>query len=428
MNFAFLIASILTVSPAQAAPDCYGEICAGDRVFDVDSNYKEGIVTSINASGNALIQSTSGESWNEAASYLAVSKPGLCVGQYCMGDTVYDVDSDYKKATIIGRKGNSLLIDYGWWGGKAMETVGYLGLAKAGLCVQDICVGDQVLDRDTRPGDGVVLAIKANEAGGYYVIQYSSGAVGADTKSYVTLIRRGEESARILAERETLRRNEEQVGKLVAEGILDEGAYRKLRQSGLSHEQAVEQASGPIWVSFPGTGKFVSKLSQFVYRFDQLYLTEITKLVAPGINQEKRDLFLSTALLPYLRQSGYRGVKEKYLLPSVQRLEAALNQRGVKSLHDIESTALSRRLAVYMLAASLQTAFPQMNEWQKPRAQEILRVLGDSATKGMKVKDTIALFAILPDYRALLLELAQNLYLQSRVAVDVQLLDYIENN
>lgn len=428
MNLALLITTLLSLNPAHAEPNCYGEICAGDLVYDVDSEYKEGIVSSIDSSGNALIQASSGETWREGAGYLAVSKPGLCAGQYCMGDTVYDVDSEFKKAKIIGKKGESLLIDYGgWWGGKAVENVGYLGLAKPGLCVKDICVGDEVFDRDTSPGDGIVLAIKANDAGGYYVIQYSSGRVGADTAGYVNLVRRGEESARILAERETLRRNEEQVRRLVAEGILDEGAYRNLRRSGLNHEQALEQASGPIWVSFSETAKFITKLSQFVYRFDQLYLAEIAKLAAPGINQEKRDLFLSTALLPYLRQSGYRGVKEKYLDPSVQRLEAALKQRGMQSLNDIESTALTRRLAVYMLAASLQTAFPQMNDWQKLRAQEFLRVLGDSATKGMRIKDTVALFAILPEYRALLLELSHNLYLQSRVAVDMQLLDFLEN-
>jgi hypothetical protein len=290
-----------------------------------------------------------------------------------------------------------------------------------------------VYDNDSNPHEAEIVGIKPSD--GAYVMLYSNGALGSDGYSYIRVMKQGEAAKRHFAELERQRLEKERLGREAAEldakvqeGIADRDTYIAMRQSGLSHGEALEKASGPMFVSLAETAKFLSKLSEFVYGFDRAYLTRLTGVLANENDKDRAALFIVNALVPYLRNSGYSSLKERFLLPSVTRIQALNTQRGLQDLHSMESSVITRRVAVQMLAASLSTSMPQLSESQKFRAQEILRGLSTVAAGSMRVREMELFFQSLPALEALILEIAQNLYLQNRAATDMLLVEYLKNS
>lgn len=432
------------VSAADAAfeqANCIEKLCIGDEALVAHSDYYVSLVTieTITSDGRFLIRWANGNVGptggfhRDALALTAKSRFGknACNGELCIGSSAILAHRDYyvNDVTIVGlRTDGNFMIKYA--NGNLGPASGFgsdnLALVQAltgdYYCGSTHCVGDTVIlnHRDYSISEVTIAGVLPSDR---YIIRWDNGNLARAEGFY---------GSNLAAKRKRQRTQEEldreEVKTRASDPTFDMESYHSLRKSGLSHREAMDRASGPVWTSQANTKNFLSKLSGHVYQFDKLYLLEITKLLESGDNMERRQLFIGAAMLPYLKNFGYKAVKERYLTPSIQAIETQLASRGVKTLADIESTSLMRRLAVYLLAASLQTAMPQLNETQKVQATEILRVLADSATKGMRYRDMQALYAFIPTYRALLLELTHNLYLQARVAADMQLLDYLENS
>lgn len=426
-------AAFLALSSAALAGDCYKNMCVGDRVIDIDSGFTDGIVVSLK-DNQATIRSDSGQSWTETYPYLAVAKNacaslGFFKGELCVGETVYDIDSGFIQGRVVGIKekdGTASFVYESDGGKRGMDTAAYLAIARDGLCADDLCVGDDVHDKDSAPYDATIVGIKTVN-GTSYVMQYSNGSYGVDSKNYINLVRRADEARRLRAEKAQTLAEQEELQRLVNDGIADEANYRALRAQGLSHKDSLDQASGPAWLGPDTTQKFVLKLSRFVYGFDRNYLNDVAKILNADASSPQKNVFVSAALLPMLRALGYNGLKQKYIDKSSDKIAAMLKAYNMSSIADIESSALTRRLALQLLAASLNSAMIQMNDSQKASAQEILRALGDTLATGLRYRDMGQILRLVPSYKQLLLELAQNPYLQARAATDMGLVNYLEN-
>lgn len=405
--------------PRQDPARCHQNFCIDD---DVIINGTAARIEAYNqGSGTFAIRWESGglSSSRYAPSQMAQTRSGTCHASLCVGNFVIVRGTPGRIVGIY--PGGDFAIR---WSSGTLSSTKYtadnIANTRIGLCHLNVCVGDEGAISGTR------MTVVGLYPSGEFAIQWESGGYSSSTYEASDIAIR-KTTAQAQAERQRAAEwNEAQ--SMAQEGKLDLGIYGELRKNGAPHAEALDKAMGPVWISMAQTERFLNKLGNHVYQFDRLYLLEIAKLLAPGDHLERRRQFIGAAMLPFLRNFGYKAVKERYLNPSIQAIEKECASQGVKSLLDIESTALMRRLSVYMLAASLQTSMPQLNAAQKAEATEILRVLAESATKGMKYRDMQVLFALIPGYRSLLLELSQNLYLQARVAVDMQLLDYLENS
>ncbi len=224
----------------------------------------------------------------------------------------------------------------------------------------------------------------------------------------------------------TVTKQKAQVEDLASKGAIDIAVYNSLRKQGYSHEQALAQSRGPAWTDLSEANTFLSHLSEHLYNFDKHYVSEIQKLMndsKPGTTS-----FLCLALMPYLENLGYDGLKTAYLNDSLARMKQQFKSANLNSVFDIESSRKTRVLTVKLLAISLQTGMPQMSGDQKNRADVLLRQLTDAAASGMNLRSTIEFLKLIPDFRMLELELAQNPYLRSRATADMQLLNYLENS
>ena len=336
-----------------------------------------------------------------------------------IGDTVLYGNVDYVVAAINEdrsshyyklRYANNDSIHSSWF------SKSQLGITSG--CYDSICVGDKVIYGNV---DYVVAAINEEGSRGYYKLRYANNdSIHSSwfSKSQLALVTPN--PARVQAEKD-----ENELKDLINKGIIDEVVYRSLRNAGATHVEAIDKASGPIFVSLERSGKFLQKLSEHVYSFDKAYVLKVKNITT---DNNKNNLFVLNALLPYLKNSGYKSIKEKYLDSSVKRIEEISSEKRIFSLRDIESTSHARALAAQMLAASLSTSIPQMSAGQKSKTQNMLQILSTILAKNMRYQDMMLFFQHAGEMESLILELSQNPYLQSRSATDMLLLEYLKNS
>ena len=431
----FLLGSLL-LSTTSFASDCYKDICVGDTVIDMDSGLKEGVATMTLADGTIHVRASDGSTWKDTYPYFATTKQRCIRNEICIGEYVYDLDSNLKRVKIIAiqekTSAGSVYVYLEEDGvTKGQDTFPYFALERSDLCARNLCVGDEVYDSDSSStfGNAIIIAIKKSSGDAVFLLRYQLGSKGTDTASYLRLVKRSAEVLRAQAEEEKLRQEKEELANLVAQGIADETVYNTLRAQNIPHNEALERASGPTWLGPQHTEKFLLKLSQFVYQFDRLYYQELAKIVSnKDSDTERRNVFLAVALLPQLKAFSYTGLKEKHIDRSAKQIETMMNSYGMQNLQSIESSTLTRRMSLQMLAASLRTSQTQMNEGQKRLAESYLRSIGDLLATPLRYRDFQNFFRLIPEYKRLLLELVQNPYLGARMSTDMALLDYLENS
>lgn len=423
MKALFLSLTLLApMAEASDTPECRGNICVGDMVYNSYSNTHQKVL-GFSRDYVVLENPSGGVSQDWERKYIVVTKSGTCTAnlegntvlpkEVCVGDRYFNTYNKLEMEVAgINQSGGVFLKSEtgqitGYWEPK------YLARLEPGFCAGKFCIGDKVWNSYTSKYAKVAYLAHFGPW-----IQYDGGDIsGYWEEHYLKIIERAQEAL-----------DREELEKKAAAGAVDAQLYQRLRKEGLSHKEALDKASGPMLLAISDAEQFLDKLSQFVYRFDSIYLKKISALLVESRDKERRTLFVLNALSPYFRNSGYKGVKERFLDPSVARIEHESRNRGVTTLADIEPSLTTRKLAGYMLAVSLETAMPQLNESQKALASEILRILSNGLAQGMKYRDMVELYRILPSYRAMLLELSQNLYLQARVATDMLLLEYLENS
>lgn len=398
-------------------PDCGERICVGYTVFDKDSGLKRAVVEEKLSSNQWRIRYEDGGTATEMSSYLYTDRP-YCSSVHCLGDIVIDVDTGFRRARIIGTMGgadDSWLLEYMEGSGRATELTSYLAKTTPGLCRGNFCVGDLVMDRDSGPAEATVIGIKQD---GSYVLEYTTrGGRSTELESYLSLVRK---SSVIIENNET--------NQLEQQGVIDRVVYEELRRRGKNHAEAVEEAMGPVWLSLGETDRFLQRLSQSVYAFDREYYLQLANLVrGPEQKLSHRNAFVSTALLPNLRAFGYAQIRERWIKTSVLRITETLARQRVEKLADLESTATTRRLAVQMLGISLTTGMSQMNDSQRAAASVLVKSLSELAASPLRYREMESFFRWSGDLERLLMELSHNLYLQSRAATDMALLEFLRN-
>ena len=112
----------------------------------------------------------------------------------------------------------------------------------------------------------------------------------------------------------------------------------------------------------------------------------------------------------------------------MKKIEDISRANGINSMRDLEATILTRKLAAGMLAASLNTSMSQLSDEQKAKAQYALRILSGMLATEMRYKDMEPFMQNATNIESLVLELAQNSYLQARTATDMLLLEYLKNS
>ncbi|MCM2323703.1 MAG: hypothetical protein NDJ90_10625 [Oligoflexia bacterium] len=426
--------------PTQEELDakCKGNLCVGDRAYLHANYYKmeEVVLRSKQPDGRFMVASA--ETGNLIAAfdpkYLAVAAGNLqrisCLGDRCLGESVILVDSyhETQEARIVGiaepNPGDYFYTVMGKAGLLGFFTSGRLArIHDRGLfaCSQDLCVGDTATLNAQHYDTQLVTIAGIMPGGNMFVVKSSVGIpFGPFYKAHLGLVSRREPTQ---AERDT-----QEVRSLEKDPAFELSIYQAARAQGQSHRDAVEAAKGPYWYGAADTGRFLGKLSGYVYQFDAAYLQGLLKLIPSDANRERASLFIAGGLLPYLRDFGYAGLKEKFINPSVKNIQAKLGEHQITSIADTESSVFSRRLALQMLGVSLQTAMIQMDPGQKERASEALRVIAASLGGSLRVRDLGAFMSQIPALEKLLLELAQNPYLQSRAATDLGLLYHVRNS
>jgi len=187
-----------------------------------------------------------------------------------------------------------------------------------------------------------------------------------------------------------------------------------------------ESVTGPRFTALSNTARFLEKLSQHVYKFDQQYFSQLAALVAANSNQELKTLFLMNALKPFFQNFGYTAIKEKDIRFSLQRLEDVNKEKNINSLSKIEGVQVIRKLALQMLAISLQTSQSLQTPEQKVKGAELLHILSNILAGSLGLNDIADFLKNAPKFEAFFLELAQNPYLQARSATDIAILNYLK--
>lgn len=428
---------------ATSRPDCVDDRCVGDTAYVSHRDYYVKLVRidSITADRRFLVKWADGSIGPQggfAAGELVIAAGNSmgvrCKGQYCLGDTAIVNDRAYnvKMVKIVGLQGGfspSYLVQWsdGSIGPSSGDTFSPSSLARIGqdydyACSGGICVGDtaRVNHRDYNVKTVTIAAVTSS---GNFIVKWGDGSLGPQggfAAGDLAMVSRRERT------QEELDRDE--VEKLSKEPGFDHSIYQAARAKGMNHRDAVEAAKGPYWVTAADTERFLGKLANHVYQFDANYLIGVQKLLPKDAQREKAAFFISAALLPYLRNFGYPGLRDKYVLPSVKNIEAQLQGQGLTAVSETESSISSRKYALQMLGVSLQTAMVQMDLSQKERAAEALRVIAASLATPMRVRDLGAFLNHAPELEKLLLELSLNPYLQGRVATDMGLLAHVRNS
>lgn len=431
---------LFSASLAFAGEPCVEDHCVGVPVITIDESYRTGTIEAVEGGKLSVrFRGDDGVRTGFTTDQLAIAKEGYCLEDACVGPEKYfNLERKLRLSSIAGvyrSEGKVKLVlqfhsedwkgsyGYGW-------SMSYLASAREDACGGALCVGDRAYNIERQSRKATIKGVYKRDGAFFYVLRYDS-IEGLSTPADDPIPYYGggwQEEHLSVFERGQAWHDREETKRLEKEGALDRAQYEALRRQGKNHREALLESSGPLWSSFERTENFLERLSGHLYQFDRNYLQQVKALLAPGANLERRQLFVTAAMLPYIRNLGYRSLRGPYLDRSAANMEQALREGYVQSLSDIEATALVRRMALHMLAASLQTALPQLTAAQKAAAAELLRILADLAAGKLRWRDMEPLFSALPRYRTLLLELSHNSYLQARVAVDMRLLDHLENN
>ncbi len=184
---------------------------------------------------------------------------------------------------------------------------------------------------------------------------------------------------------------------------------------------------GPIFTGVADFGKFLRELSKNSYSFDANYLLEVAK-ISSAAQTEQQNLFLLNALEPYLMNFDYNGIRERYVVPALERLKAINAGRGIRNIRDVEGVFAVRRAALQMLAASLRTSMSQLNQDQKRKADELLTDLANTLSGSITLRETLKFMdRNSAKFEAFTLELAKNPYLRGQAATDLAILGYLQN-
>ncbi|NUM88331.1 MAG: hypothetical protein HUU37_03920 [Bdellovibrionales bacterium] len=205
-------------------------------------------------------------------------------------------------------------------------------------------------------------------------------------------------------------RDKEELSAAVASGEADAGVYEHFQQKGLSHQEALALAKGPVLLKVSDAPSFLRRLSKHVYAHDRGYLD------AAATMAEKEPRFVLLALRSYLENFPYRGVRDQFLRHSLPVITGNLEEISSKN---------ATRTALRLLAASLQAAMPLVADGRKQELQQAITELGKAASTALSARDVVQMQDALPRIEAVVSSLVENSYLTARTRADLQLIRYL---
>lgn len=441
MNYtAFAFGDKSTENTDQSNASCRGSdsldgFCVGERVY-IDENDDGGKVLSVkieaidhklqefttrHEDGRIFPRLSSDQLWKTTA--------GLCGARACIGDRFINIARDYRFVKIVGiRIVKNEEEEYVLYYEDKSElgdrwTRDSLASTKSGECSKDICVGDRAYlgSKNNRVMQVAGVLIDGNIVVFIEDLVKQLGVKAyfrANAESFVVFERAQEVQDRVAAET------------LAKSGVLDFELYKSLKKTGASQVEALQNASGPVFVEIKDTEKFLNKLAEHVYKFDGSYLQQIAALTGNDndLNINMRNLFIMNALAPALRNYGYANIREKFLVPSLANLDTVNAQNHINGLQDFDATAMIRRLSLQILSISLLTAKPQYNDLQNVEAQKLLQIISSALATNLRHNDMNSFYNITAEFENFELSLVQNAYLKARATSDMAILEFLKNN
>ncbi len=193
----FLVLSLafgVTGGSALAAdPNCYRDVCVGDRAVNVTRDYREVTVIGIDNLGKFVVrfEDNQGVGGNWDREDLALETG--CSGDLCVGYPAFNISRDYRSVKIAAIQWNGKFVvrfdDNSGVGGNWDRS----DLAVAWGCVANLCVNDSVYN-NSNARQATIAAIQTNTAGvqDRMVLNYGASGLGGNWQpSDLVLLERG---------------------------------------------------------------------------------------------------------------------------------------------------------------------------------------------------------------------------------------------
>lgn len=182
-------ASGVDVAPADfTAESCLRDICVGERIYNVQRNYREATVVGIEAAGTYALRFTDtnaiGGNWSRED--LAVQRG--CYSDLCVGSEVFNVTRDSRRAYIVGIQTQGKYVlrfqDTNAVGGNWDRS----DLAIPRGCASDLCVGATIYNISRTYRQAQVVGIQND---GRYVLRFldTNGTGGNWTRADLAIDR-----------------------------------------------------------------------------------------------------------------------------------------------------------------------------------------------------------------------------------------------
>lgn len=157
---------------------CLYGVCEGETVFNIQRDYRKAVVVGIEPQGTYVLRFLDtggvGGNWNRSA--LAVTRG--CYGKTCVGDHVFNIRRNYRMVQVVGLQYNGQFVvrflDTNGVGGNWTE----LDLAKPYGCGWYFCVGQYALNNKKNYRKVQIIGI---EYYGTYVLRFlDTGGIGGN--------------------------------------------------------------------------------------------------------------------------------------------------------------------------------------------------------------------------------------------------------
>jgi hypothetical protein len=193
LSFGALSLGANSASASLDDPNCYRDVCVGDRAYNVSRDYREVTVVGIDNFGKFVVrfEDNGGVGGNWDREDLALERG--CAGDLCVGYPAINVSRDYRAVKVVGIQWNNRLVlrfdDNAGVGGNWDRW----DLAVAWGCVGNLCVNDTVYNR-TNSRQATIAAIQTNQSGvqDRMVLNYGPSGLGGNWQlNDLVLLQRG---------------------------------------------------------------------------------------------------------------------------------------------------------------------------------------------------------------------------------------------
>jgi hypothetical protein len=182
-----LVSAQLVPGPPSSKPPpyhgaCLYDICEGDTVFNIERDYRKAVVVAIEKKGTYILRflDTGGVGGHWGRTDLAATRG--CQNRVCVGERVFNINRDYRMTQVVGLQSNGLFVlqflDTNGVGGNWALT----DLAFPYGCGQQFCVGDLALNIQKNYRRVQVIGVEYN---GNYVLRFlDTNGVGGNWSDF----------------------------------------------------------------------------------------------------------------------------------------------------------------------------------------------------------------------------------------------------